>query len=172
MANTLQTWSSGNYHAIKPTNCQAYFQPIFALFYPVTRPRPDAVQVTYTTGVKTISLTGNTTNGQKTVTNLSDTTGISAGWQVVGTGIPDLTTVASVDSGTQVTLSGNATADNTGTALTFTAPLPLPAIQAARLLVGHFYNNRESELTTGAVPKELSYGLERLFASMNTRGYY
>lgn len=64
-------------------------------------------------------MNGTVTNASAVVTGLSSTTRIKAGAKVYGTNIPAGTTVLSVDSGTQVTLSANAT--GTGTvALTFT----------------------------------------------------
>lgn len=63
--------------------------------------------------------TGNTTNGSAIVTNIPDTTYIKVGDFVSGTGVPAGATVLSVNSGTQVTLSANATATNVGTAIVF-----------------------------------------------------
>jgi hypothetical protein len=55
-----------------------------------------------------------TTSGSPTVT-LADTRGMSANMPITGTGIPGSTTIASVDSRTQITLSANATASGTVT---------------------------------------------------------
>ena len=62
---------------------------------------------------------GNTTAGSAVISNLPDTTKIDAGMHVSGAGIPDGATVVSVDSGTQVTLSVNATASAAAVPLTF-----------------------------------------------------
>lgn len=62
----------------------------------------------------TITDTGNTTISTATVSNISDTSGMRAGMAIEGTGIPASTTISSVDSGTQITLSQNATASGTG----------------------------------------------------------
>ena len=56
---------------------------------------------------------GSKTSGSAVVTGLSDTSVLSVGWPVSGNGIPASTTVLSVDSGTQVTLSQNCTATET-----------------------------------------------------------
>jgi uncharacterized phiE125 gp8 family phage protein len=48
--------------------------------------------------------------------------------------------------------------------------IPLAAIQAARLLVGHFYTNRESE--NQGRTSELQFGLDRLFNQITKGGYY
>ncbi len=53
--------------------------------------------------------TGTLTNGSPTVTGLSDTTPLLVGEEVSGTGIPVGTTILSIDSMTQVTLTNNAT---------------------------------------------------------------
>lgn len=64
--------------------------------------------------VITISDAGNTTSGSAIITNLTDTSQMFAGEQVEGSGIPASTTILSVNSATQITLSQNATATNTG----------------------------------------------------------
>lgn len=68
------------------------------------------------------SLTGNTTTGQASVTGLSSTSGLEAGMSVAGTGIPAAAKIASVTSGTAITLTANATANGTGVALTIERP--------------------------------------------------
>jgi hypothetical protein len=65
-----------------------------------------------------LTTTGNTTNGNKTVTNLASTTGLATGQVVFGTGIAGNTTVSS-KSGTSVTLNNAATVTKTGSTLTF-----------------------------------------------------
>lgn len=66
--------------------------------------------------------TGNTTSGSAIVTGMSFTRSLAPGMTVTGTGIPASTTIASVNSATQITLSANATATNTGVTLTFKFP--------------------------------------------------
>ena len=61
---------------------------------------------------------GTTTNASAIVTGLTDTSQLIVGMQVSGTGIPANTTIASINSATQVTLNNNATASGT-VALTF-----------------------------------------------------
>ena len=53
------------------------------------------------------------------VAGITDTSKIDAGMQVSGAGVPAGATVLSVDSGTQITLSTNATASASGVSLTF-----------------------------------------------------
>jgi microcystin-dependent protein len=61
-------------------------------------------------GLDVTVLGGVTTSGSSTVTGLSSTNLMYVGMPVSGTGIPSGTTVASIVSGTSVTLSANATA--------------------------------------------------------------
>ncbi len=72
------------------------------------------------------SATGNTTISSATVSSLAFTpvtdtalTMLAAGMSVSGDGIPSGTTILSVDSATQITLSANATATGTGVTLSF-----------------------------------------------------
>lgn len=57
----------------------------------------------------TLRQTGTTTSGQPQVTGLADTSAMAIGMPVCGTGIATNSVINSVDSGTQVTLSLNAT---------------------------------------------------------------
>lgn len=66
-----------------------------------------------------VALTGNTTNSSPTVTALSATDDLCAGMRVIGAGIPANTTILSIDSGSQITLSQNATASASGVSLRF-----------------------------------------------------
>lgn len=70
-------------------------------------------------GINWRQTTGTTSSGSAIVTAIASTTGVIAGQLVLGIGIPASTTVLSVDSATQVTLSANATASNVGTTLEF-----------------------------------------------------
>lgn len=79
-------------------------------------------------GINWRQVTGDTTNASAVVINLSAITGIAAGQQVKGIGIPEGTTVLSVDSATQVTLSANATATNATTTLEFADRLTLASL--------------------------------------------
>ena len=60
--------------------------------------------------VTLIMTTGTTSSTFATVTGISTTAGMAVGQQISGAGIPAGTTVQSVDSTTQVTMSANATA--------------------------------------------------------------
>lgn len=53
---------------------------------------------------------GTLTNGSAVVTNLSDTSQLVTGMSITGTGIAGGTTISTIDSSTQITMSANATA--------------------------------------------------------------
>lgn len=63
---------------------------------------------------------GNRTGGLAVITGLPTTTGMKVGYKIFGTGITAGTTILSVDSSTQVTMSANAT--STGNATVFVSP--------------------------------------------------
>lgn len=60
-----------------------------------------------------VTLNGTTTNGNTSITGLSSTAGLSVGMQVFGTGIPAGASIATITSGTAITISANATASGT-----------------------------------------------------------
>lgn len=65
--------------------------------------------------------TGTISNGLATVTGLSDTTQLLTGFEVSGTNIPTGLTIQSVDSASQITMTGNATGSGSIT-VTFKVP--------------------------------------------------
>ena len=69
--------------------------------------------------VQTETQDGATTNGSAVITGLTDTSNLSTNWSVTGTNIFTPSTIVSVDSPTQVTISYPATGSGTGS-LTFT----------------------------------------------------
>jgi hypothetical protein len=73
----------------------------------------------------TETTTGNLTAGSNIITNIPSTTGFQVGKAVTGTGtgIPAGATITSVDSGTQVHISQNATSTANGVMLRFSAVL-------------------------------------------------
>lgn len=64
-------------------------------------------------------LTGDTTNTSDVITALATTENLEAGMSISGTGIPGSTTIVSVDSSSQITISNAATATGSGVSLTF-----------------------------------------------------
>lgn len=75
-------------------------------------------------GFLTRALSGNITSGLPQVTAIPSTTDLQPGFYVSGTGIPSGARILTVDSGSQVTLTANATSTQTPSALTF-SPYPL-----------------------------------------------
>lgn len=68
---------------------------------------------------RTVSRTGNITNGSAVVTSVSSMTDLFVGAVVTGTGIPSNTVIVDIDTATsRITLSKNATATTTGVTLT------------------------------------------------------
>jgi hypothetical protein len=63
--------------------------------------------------------TGTTATGSNIITAIPATASLQTGWTVSGTGIPLGSTIKSVDSPSQVTISQNATATNVGIAIKF-----------------------------------------------------
>ncbi len=71
---------------------------------------------------KGVELTGKVTSGKSTVTNLSSNSGISAGMEVSGEGIPSGTKVKETKGSTEVVLTKNATSSITTDHLAFVSP--------------------------------------------------
>jgi len=91
---------------------------------------------------------GNTTNGSKVITGLTDTSQLIVGMEVTGTGIAASSTIASIDSATQVTLNNNATANGTGVALTFKVPISTQKIFLIRVGSNNYLRLSTASLTT------------------------
>lgn len=73
--------------------------------------------------VMSITSSGTRTNGNAVVTSIPDTSSFKAGYYVFGTGISAGTTILTVDSSTQITMSG--TAGSSGTSSFFVSPWPM-----------------------------------------------
>lgn len=68
------------------------------------------------------TFTGNRTSGSAIISGISSTANLQAGQGITGTGIPADTSILSVDSGTQITMSTNASSGTaTSTVITVTA---------------------------------------------------
>jgi hypothetical protein len=70
-------------------------------------------------GAAQFTSTGNITTGSRVVTNIPSTALLQPGWALTGTGIAANTTISSVNSATQITMSANATATTAGLAIKF-----------------------------------------------------
>lgn len=110
VALPLNTFKEFSY----PPNNKLQFST--ATFYPNNNIEEDS---TFYNGTQIGTKTGNTVSATKTITNMSDTSNILEGMLVVGSGIPAGTTVRSVDSPTQITITENATATASGVTFTF-----------------------------------------------------
>lgn len=101
-------------------------------------------------GVMAIQTSGTRSNGSPIITSIASTATFKAGYFVFGTGIATGTTIISVDSGTQITLSNNAS--SSGTAAFAISPwvlntgtITLPNVTAA----GRYRRSRTSTTSVG-----------------------
>jgi len=97
-----------------------------------------------------IRQTGDRTNGSPIVTGLSSTTNMRAGYYVFGTGIASGTTILTVDSSSQITLSANASSTSSDTIavspwLLNTGTISLPDATT----VGRYRRSRTSSVQMG-----------------------
>jgi hypothetical protein len=100
--------------------------------------------------VMTIQMTGTRVSGSAIITSLSSTSNMRAGYYVFGTGIASGTTVLSIDSGTQITLSANASSSGSSTVvvspwLLNTGTIRLPNLSAA----GRYRRSRTASTRVG-----------------------
>src|SRR5882724_11205657 len=100
--------------------------------------------------VMTIQMSGTRVSGSPIITSLSSTANMRVGYYVFGTGIASGTTILSINSGTQITLSANAS--STGTALVVASPwllnagtIRLPDVSTA----GRYRRSRTSTTAVG-----------------------
>ncbi|SRR6266436_271785 len=100
--------------------------------------------------VMTIQMNGTRVSGSPIITSLSSTANMRVGYYVFGTGIASGTTILSINSGTQITLSANAS--STGTALVVASPwllnagtIRLPDVSTA----GRYRRSRTSSTAVG-----------------------
>ncbi len=100
--------------------------------------------------VMTIQMNGTRVSGSPIITSLSSTANMRVGYYVFGTGIASGTTILSINSGTQITLSANA--GSTGTALVVSSPwllnagtIRLPDVSTA----GRYRRSRTSTTAVG-----------------------
>lgn len=105
--------------------------------------------------VMSITSSGTRTNGSAVVTSIPSTASFKAGYYIFGTGIAAGTTILSVDSATQVTLSGNAS--SSGTSAFFVSPwamntgtVTLPDVTTA----GKFRRSRTSTVHVGTAQSD------------------
>lgn len=101
--------------------------------------------------ITTAYQTGALTSGSAVVTGLASTSGIVAGQQLFGLGVPAGATVLSVDSATQVTLSANVTSTTTSV-LTFTqgGSPNMTVVLAPAIIQGGTSQSLTGALTSGS----------------------
>lgn len=99
-----------------------------------------------------ITITGNTTNGSTSVTNVNSTSGLTVGMAVSGTGIAGGTTIAAIVSETAITLSANATATGTGVSLTFSRTRTFGSTQADTYKRHQHYNAQQANVLNSTSP--------------------
>lgn len=98
----------------------------------------------------TIQQTGNRSAGSAIITGLAATNNISPGYFVFGTGIASGTTVLTVDSATQITMSANASSTGSSTVIVSpyllnTGTIRLPDLKTA----GRYRRSRSATLRVG-----------------------
>jgi hypothetical protein len=70
-------------------------------------------------GPAQVSTTGSITTASPLITDIPSTAGLQVGWSVSGTGVPSNTTIKSVDSASQVTMTANATSTHIAETIRF-----------------------------------------------------
>ena len=100
--------------------------------------------------VMTIQMNGTRVSSTNTITSLSSTSSMRVGYYIYGTGIPEDTTIITINSGTQITMSANAS--SSGTANVVVSPwrlgngtIRLPDLSTA----GKFRRSRSSSTVVG-----------------------
>lgn len=101
-------------------------------------------------GVMALQTSGTRANGSPIITSIASTASFKVGYYVFGTGIASGTTVISIDSGTQVTLSNNASSPGTAAFtvspwLLNTGTIKLPDVTTS----GRYRRSRTSTTTVG-----------------------
>jgi hypothetical protein len=87
----------------------------------------------------TASFAGDVASGSAVVTNISSTANLVVGTKISGTGIPAGTLIQSIDSATQITMSKNGSASNSGVTISIVANgSPNPA---SGLIIVNFQDN-------------------------------
>lgn len=83
----------------------------------------ESIVIGGSSGINILNATGDTTNANNLITNLSSVAGVSPGQLIIGAGIPLGTVVVSVQSPTSVLMSKNATSTAIGTSIDFNEDL-------------------------------------------------
>jgi len=115
----LGAWATvgGNYATVNAGQIEAFsaYNDLVGTSPSIANDGTSNVQITSANQIDLSS--GATTDGSAVVT-VADTTGLIAGATIRGSGIPNGSTIVSVDDATTITISNNASADNTGQSFT------------------------------------------------------
>jgi autotransporter-associated beta strand protein len=85
-----------------------------------------------------LTMVGGVTTAGSNIVTVASTAGVSEGLALNGPNIPASTTVSSVDSSTQITMSANATADGLGLSITALSPMSLTVSGPSTTSPGEF----------------------------------
>ncbi len=121
--------------------------------------------------VMTIQMTGTRINGNNTITSLTSTANMRVGYYIFGTGIPTGTTITVINSGSQVTMSNNATSAGTTTVvvspwLLNNGTIRLPDLSAA----GRFRRSRDRSVGTSVGQLQESQNLSHVHSVVGNTG--
>lgn len=119
--------------------------------------------------VMSMSISGTRSNGSPVITSISDTSNLRAGYYVFGTGISSGTTIDSVDSATQITLSNNASSSGTSSFkaspwLLDTGTVKLPDLTTN----GRYRRSRSSTTKVGDLQADQNSAHTHTFSSTGT----
>lgn len=102
--------------------------------------------------VMSITTSGTRSNGSPIVTSIPDTSNLRAGYYIFGTGIASGTTILSVDSATQITLSGNASSSGSSAFAVSPWLMNTGTIQLPDLVTnGRYRRSRQSGTKVGDI---------------------
>jgi len=111
----------------------------------------------------TNTTTGNTTNTSAIITNIPNTAILHVGMGISGTGIPSNSSILTIDSATQITISNNATATNTG--VTLSMGLCITSSHEVNYIMTLCFNGTDDDYWSFAYPYLTSVGDKILVAS-------
>lgn len=136
----------------RPPLCKdvALFRSSFMFFANTQTPQRLFFSLVGTSNLGSVG-TGDTTNLDDDILNVSNAASIAVGWKVYGTGIPAGATVTNI-AGSTVTISANATATNVGTDLTFVTNQTIS-------LAGTTYKFGNTEISSGAGSPQVQVSL-------------
>lgn len=129
--------------------------------------------------VMTIQMNGSRITSTNTITSLSSTSNMRVGYYIYGTGIPEDTTITTINSGTQVTMSANASSTGTSTVIVSPWRLGNGVIRLPNLSGnGYFRRSRTGTTAVGQVQSSQNlahthavYGTTQINNQSHTHSY-